>query len=160
MTNWVITHTDRFRAAVAMRSTCNRMSQFGASDAAFTNGEWEFDGDPWDNPKAYLDRSPLMYVRNVSTPILLIHSEQDLRCPMEQAEEFFTSLKKTGKTALLVRFPEENHELSRSGRPQHRIERLEYILAWFDRYLSPDAASYEPRLSPDTKTAVTLPKGF
>ena len=160
MTNWVITHTDRFKAAVTMRSTCNRMSQFGASDAAFTNGEWEFDGDPWDNPKAYLDRSPLMYVRNVSTPVMLIHSEQDLRCPMEQAEEFFTALKKTKKTAVLVRFPNENHELSRSGQPKHRIERLEYILAWFDRYLSPDGRCYDPAIETESNLPVKLPEGI
>ncbi len=160
MTNWVVTHTDRFRAAVAQRSTCNRMSQFGASDAAFTNGEWEFDGDPWDNPKAYLDRSPLMYVRNVNTPLMLIHSEQDLRCPMEQAEEFFVALKKLGKTVVLVRFPDENHELSRSGGSKHRIERLEYIVAWFDRYLKPVSGDYDPGLSDRGRQAVTLPENI
>ena len=74
MTNWVIGHTNRFKAAVTQRSTCNRFSQFGASDAAYMNGEFEFDGNPWDNPMAYLDRSPIMYVRNVETPLLLIHS--------------------------------------------------------------------------------------
>jgi len=160
MTNWVITHTGRFKAAVSMRSTCNRLSQFGASDAAFTNGEWEFDGDPWDNPAAYLDRSPLMYVRNVSTPVMLIHSEQDLRCPMEQAEEFFTALKKTKKTAVLVRFPNENHELSRSGQPKHRVERLEYILAWFDRYLCPDGECYDPAIEPEPNPIVKLPENL
>lgn len=160
MTNWAIAHTDRFKAAVSMRSTCNRMSQFGASDAAFTNGEFEFDGDPWDNPKAYLDRSPIMYVRNIKTPVMLIHSEEDLRCPMEQAEEFFTALKKTKKTAVLVRFPNENHELSRSGQPRHRVERLEYILAWFDRYLSPEGGCYEPVITLDPNPPVVLPKSI
>ncbi len=157
LTNWIITQTDRFKAAVAQRSTCNRMSQFGASDAAFTNGDWEFDGDPWDNPSAYLDRSPLMHVRNVQTPLMLVHSEQDLRCPMEQAEEFFVALKKLGKTVVLVRFPDENHELSRSGKPKHRLERLEYILAWFDRYLKPVAEHYEPALHSESKPSVFLP---
>lgn len=158
MTNWIVTHTDRFGAAVAQRSTCNRLSQFGASDAAFTNGEWEFQGDPWDNPKAYLDRSPLMYVRNVTTPIMLIHSEQDLRCPMEQAEEFFVALKKTGKPVVLVRFPDENHELSRSGGPKHRVERLEYIVSWFDRYLRPVVADYDPPLSLEDAETAVLPE--
>lgn len=156
MTNWVIAHSDRFKAAVSMRSTCNRLSQFGASDAAFTNGEFEFDGDPWDNPKAYLDRSPLMYVRNIKTPVMLIHSEDDLRCPMEQAEEFFTALKKTKKAAVLVRFPNENHELSRSGQPRHRVERLEYVLAWFERYLNPEGQSYEPAIVPEPNPPVVL----
>lgn len=157
MTNWIVTRTNRFKAAVTMRSTCNRLSQFGASDAAYTNGDFEFDGDPWDNPKAYLDRSPLMYVRNVQTPVLIIHSEQDLRCPMEQAEEWFVALKKLKKTVVFVRFPDENHELSRSGKPRHRIERLEYILAWFDRYLSPVADDYSPALERPEKPPVKLP---
>ncbi len=157
MTNWVVTQTNRFKAAVAQRSTCNRMSQFGASDAAFTNGQWEFDGDPWDNPKAYLEVSPLMYVRHVETPIMLIHSELDLRCPMEQAEEFFTALKKLGKTAVLVRFPNENHDLSRSGGPRHRVERLEYMAAWFDRYLAPEASQYQPALSAGGAPLAALP---
>ncbi|QUL98066.1 MAG: S9 family peptidase [Candidatus Fermentithermobacillus carboniphilus] len=142
MTNWIIGHTRKFRAAVSQRSTCNRMSQFGSSDAAYTNGEFEFPGDPWDNPMAYLERSPIMYVRNVQTPLLLMHSEEDLRCPISQAEEFFVALKKLKKTVVMVRFPGENHELSRSGKPRHRVERLEYIAAWFDKYLAPKPDDY------------------
>jgi dipeptidyl aminopeptidase/acylaminoacyl peptidase len=157
MTNWVVTQTNRFKAAVAMRSTCNRMSQFGASDMAFMNGDFEFDGDPWDNPGAYLDVSPLMHVKNVQTPIMILHSEQDLRCPIEQGEEWFTALKKTGKTAVLVRFPDENHELSRAGKPKHRIERLEFILAWFDRYLAPKPEDYATPLEKPEKPVVKLP---
>jgi dipeptidyl aminopeptidase/acylaminoacyl peptidase len=157
MTNWIVTQTNRFKAAVTMRSTCNRMSQFGASDAAFMNGDFEFDGDPWDNPEAYLRVSPLMYARKVETPVMLIHSEQDLRCPMEQAEEWFTALKKTGKTAVFVRFPDENHELSRSGKPKHRIERLEFICAWFDRYLSPKEEDYDGGIFRPERPTVTLP---
>lgn len=137
MTNWIIGHTGRFKAAVSQRSTCNRFSQFGTSDVAYMNGDFEFDGDPWDNPQAYLDRSPIMYVRNIETPLLLIHSEEDLRCPISQADEMFVALKKLKKTVVMVRFPGENHELSRSGMPGHRVERLEYIIAWFDRYMGP-----------------------
>jgi dipeptidyl aminopeptidase/acylaminoacyl peptidase len=158
MTNWIVTQTNRFKAAVTMRSTCNRLSQFGASDAAFMNGDFEFDGDPWDNPRAYLDVSPLMYVRKVQTPIMIIHSEEDLRCPMEQAEEWFTALKKTGKTAVFVRFPGENHELSRSGKPKHRIERLEFIVAWFDRFLAPRDEDYEGGLARPQEPVVSLPE--
>jgi len=157
MTNWIIGHTGMFKAAVTQRSTCNRMSQFGTSDTAYMNGEFEFDGDPWDNPRAYLDRSPIMYVRNVATPLLMIHSEEDLRCPIGQAEEFFVALKKLKKTCVMVRFPGENHELSRSGKPKHRVERLEYILAWFDRYLSPTAEDYEVIPEPP-KVKVKLPE--
>ena len=158
MTNWAVTHTDRFQAAVTLRSTCNRMSQFGASDMAFMNGSFEFDGDPWDNPKAYLDVSPLMYVKNVTTPIMVIHSEQDLRCPIEQGEEWFTALKKTGKRAIMVRFPNENHELSRSGQPKHRIERLEYILAWFDRFIAPKDEDYSSPIDRPKEPVVKLPE--
>jgi len=157
MTNWIVGHTKRFKAAVTQRSTCNRMSQFGTSDAAYTNGQFEFDGDPWDNPMAYLERSPIMYVRNVDTPLLLIHSEEDLRCPISQAEEFFVALKKLKKTAVMVRFPGENHELSRSGKPKHRVERLECIVGWFDKYLCPKVQDYSVPLELPEKPPVKLP---
>ncbi|MGI6162554.1 MAG: prolyl oligopeptidase family serine peptidase [Bacillota bacterium] len=158
MTNWVIGHTNRFKAAVTQRSTCNRFSQFGASDAAYMNGEFEFDGNPWDNPMAYLDRSPIMYVRNVETPLLLIHSEEDLRCPVSQAEEFFVALKKLKKEAVMVRFPGENHELSRSGKPKHRVERLEYIIAWFDRYTGPYTDDYSVSPAQPAQVSLRLPE--
>lgn len=157
MTNWIVGHTRRFKAAVSARSTSNRFSQFGTSDAAYTNGDFEFDGDPWDNPMAYLERSPIMYVRNVETPIMLLHSEEDLRCPISQAEEFFVALKKLNKEVCMVRFPGENHELSRSGRPDHRITRLEYIAAWFDRYLNPVKTDYDPAPDIPEKPRVRLP---
>ena len=98
-----------------------------------------------------------MYVRNVKTPVMIIHSEEDLRCPMEQAEEWFVALKKTGKTVVFVRFPGENHGLSRSGKPKHRIERLEFILAWLDRYLAPKDEDYEGGLTKPEKPVVTPP---
>ena len=130
------------------RSTCNRFSQFGTSDAAYMNGQFEFDGDPWDNPEAYLSRSPIMYVRNVETPLLLIHSEGDLRCPISQADEMFVALKKLRKPVVMVRFPGESHNLSRTGKPLHRVERLEYMVAWFDRYMGPEEKDYSVPLKP------------
>lgn len=135
MVNWMIGHTKRFKAAVTQRSTSNRYSQFGTSDVGFFNGEYEFNGNPWDNPEHYLERSPITYVKNVETPLLLIHSEQDYRCPMEQSEQFYTALKWLGKEAVFVRFPDENHELSRSGKPRHRVERLQHLTGWFVKYL-------------------------
>lgn len=159
MTNWIVGHTNRFKAAVSQRSTCNRFSQFGTSDAAYMNSEFEFDGNPWDNPMACLDRSPIMYVRNVETPLMLIHSEEDLRCPIGQAEEFFVALKKLKKTVVMVRFPGENHELSRSGKPKHRVERLEYILSWFDRYMAPNRHDYSVPLAEPAKVVIKLPQG-
>ncbi len=157
MTNWIIGHTSRFKAAVTQRSTCNRFSQFGASDVAYMNGDFEFDGNPWDNPMAYLDRSPIMYVSNVETPLLLIHSEEDLRCPISQADEFFVALKKLKKTAVLVRFPGENHELSRSGKPKHRVMRLEYLVAWFDKYMGPQDGDYSTPPAKPAQVRLNLP---
>ncbi len=135
MTNWIVGQTDRFRAAVTQRSTCNRYSMFGTSDVGFNHGNWEFPGYPWRNPMGYLDRSPITYVDNVTAPMLIIHSENDLRCPISQAEEWFIALRRLKKEAVLVRFADENHELSRSGKPKRRIRRLELIVDWFDRYL-------------------------
>lgn len=135
MTNWIITQTGRFAAAVTQRSTCNRYSQFGTSDIGYYTGDFEFKGNPWDEPDFYLSRSPITHVNNVTTPLLLIHSENDLRCPVEQAEQFYTALRWLGRTAELVRFPDEHHELSRSGQPIHRVERLDRITGWFVRYL-------------------------
>lgn len=90
---------------------------------------------PWENVQHYVENSPITYVRNVRTPVLIIHSEEDYRCPIEQGEQFFVALKKLRKEASLLRFPEENHELSRSGKPEHRIERLNQINNWFKKHL-------------------------
>lgn len=135
LTNWIIGQTDRFRAAVAQRSTSNRYSQFGTSDIGYYNGDFEFKGNPWDEPDFYLARSPITYVNQVSTPLLLIHSENDLRCPIEQGEQMYTALRWLGKTAEFARFPDEHHELSRAGQPVHRVERLTRIADWFTKHL-------------------------
>ncbi|MFP4200063.1 MAG: S9 family peptidase [Clostridia bacterium] len=132
MTNWIVGHEDRFSAAVTQRSSCNRYSMFGNSDLGYRHGEWEFPGYPWENPDGYLKRSPISYVDRVNTPMLIIHSENDLRCPIGQGEEWFTALKRLGKEAVFARFPEENHELSRSGRPDRRLRRLDLIVEWFE----------------------------
>ncbi|MHA2620597.1 MAG: S9 family peptidase [bacterium JZ-2024 1] len=131
MTNWIITHTDRFRAAVTRRSICNFVSMFGTSDIGYLFNEYEMGGQPWKNHEKLWEKSPLKYVENVTTPTMIIHAEEDYRCPMEQAEQLFIALKKLGKETILVRFPNENHELSRSGKPYHREENLRAILAWF-----------------------------
>ncbi|MEW6524083.1 MAG: S9 family peptidase [Bacillota bacterium] len=136
MTNWVISQDHRFRAAVTCRSTCNRYSQYGTSDLAYFNSDWEFPGTPWDNPQFYLERSPLTHVRNIQTPLMIIHSENDLRCPISQAEELFVALKRLKREVVMVRFPDENHELSRSGKPVHRVERLEHLVGWFTKHLA------------------------
>ncbi len=142
MTNWIIGQDQRFKAAVTQRSTSNRYSMFGTSDVGFMNGQFEFKENPWDNPESYLKHSPITYVNNVQTPLLLLHSEEDLRCPMEQAEQFFTALKWLRREAVLVRFPNETHELSRSGQPRHRAERLEHMVNWFKKYVPTEAEQY------------------
>ena len=135
MTNWIVGHTDRFQAAVTMRCLSNFISFYGTSDIGPWFGERELDGILHDNLQRYWERSPLAYVQNVTTPILILHGEQDLRCPQEQAEQWFVSLRRLGKTTEFVRFPEESHNLSRSGRPDRRMLRLGRIVEWFDRYL-------------------------
>jgi dipeptidyl aminopeptidase/acylaminoacyl peptidase/predicted Zn-ribbon and HTH transcriptional regulator len=87
MANWIIGHTDRFKAAVTMRSIANALSQWGTSDMAYFRGYWEFHGDPWDSPTFYWEKSPLAYAKNVTTPLLIEHSENDLRCPIGEAEQ-------------------------------------------------------------------------
>jgi dipeptidyl aminopeptidase/acylaminoacyl peptidase len=134
-TNWIVTHTDRFAAAVSCRSTCNRFSHHGNSDMGFRHGESGNMGYPHRDEEKLMRQSPIRYVANAKTPTLLIHSENDLRCPIWGAEEFFTSLIEVGVETEFVRFPDENHDLSRSGKPKHREERLQHMLRWFDKYL-------------------------
>ena len=135
MTNWIVGHTRRFRAGATMRSISNAYSQWGTSDLAYMKGMWEYPGDPWEAPQFYLERSPITYVREMRTPLLILHSEQDHRCPIEQGEQLFVALKKQGVPTLFVRFPNESHDLSRNGQPRHRLERLRHITAWFRQYL-------------------------
>lgn len=135
MTNWIVGHTDRFQAAVTQRSISNWTSFTGAADIGSFFTENELKVNPWDDNEAMVKFSPLTYVKNVDTPLLIIHGEQDLRCPMEQAEQLFVFLKRLGKETQLLRFPASTHELSRSGRPLLRIARLDAIANWFKQYI-------------------------
>jgi len=135
MTNWIVGHTDFFRAAVTQRSISNFISFFGTSDIGFYFADVEVEGPPWRNLEEYWRRSPLAYVENVKTPLLIIHSEEDWRCPPEQAYQIFTALKYLEREVEMLLFPGENHDLSRSGKPKHRVERLKAIIDWFERYL-------------------------
>ncbi|WEG14724.1 S9 family peptidase [Pullulanibacillus sp. KACC 23026] len=133
MTNVVVTRTDRFKAAVTQRSICNWLSFYGTSDIGFFFTEWQHGhADLWDDVETLLKVSPLTYARNVKTPTLILHSEQDLRCPIEQGEQWYVALKRLGVDTKFVRFPDESHDLSRSGKPQHRLERLQHLIGWFD----------------------------
>jgi dipeptidyl aminopeptidase/acylaminoacyl peptidase len=135
MTNWIIGHTDRFKATVTQRSVSNLVSMYGSSDFNWAF-QMEFgDKPPWENLENYWRQSPMKYIGNVKTPTLVIHSEQDLRCAIEQDEQIFVALKKLGIDTEMVSFPDEPHGLSREGRTDRRIERLKHILRWFDRYL-------------------------
>ncbi len=135
MTNWIVGHNDRFKAAVTMRCVSNLLSFFGTSDIGFTFLETQFETEPWDDVQKLLHYSPISYVKNIHTPLLILHSEEDYRCPIEQGEQMFIALKKLGRTTEFVRFPDEDHNLSRGGKPAHRAERLRHILRWFAQYL-------------------------
>ena len=135
MTNWIVGHTDRFKAACTQRCISNWVSFFGSSDIGWRFSQAEIGGLPWQDLEEYWKRSPLAYVDNIKTPLLIVHSEEDWRCPIEQAEQLFVALKWLGRETEFYRFPSENHELSRSGKPKHRIERLNAIVGWFERHV-------------------------
>ncbi|MBE3556298.1 MAG: S9 family peptidase [Firmicutes bacterium] len=137
MTNWAIGHTDRFQAAVTMRSVVNEFSMFGTSDLTYTEGGdfGEFGGPPWEVPERYRRVSPLTFAGQMHTPTLILHSEQDYRCPISEGEQLYMALRFRGVETEFVRFPNESHELSRAGQPWHRLLRLEKIVDWFARHL-------------------------
>jgi dipeptidyl aminopeptidase/acylaminoacyl peptidase len=134
MTTWIVGHTNRFKAACSERAVNNLVSAYGSSDVfwAFAAMLGSFLYDDFD---AWVERSPSRYARDIETPLLVMHSENDLRCAVEQAEHLFITLRLAQKDVELVRFPAESHELSRSGSPNHRVQRFEILLDWFDRYL-------------------------
>lgn len=134
MTNWIVGHTNRFKAAVTQRSISNWISFYGVSDIGYYFNAWQIKSDLEEADKLW-KHSPLAYVQNVETPLLILHSEKDYRCPIEQAEQLFIALKHRKKETKFIRFPESNHELSRSGKPSLRIARLNYMLDWFNKYI-------------------------
>jgi len=146
MTNWVVGHTDRFKAAVTQRSISNWLSFYGVSDIGYTFTEREILGNPWKDTEKLWKHSPLAYVENVNTPLLIIHSENDMRCPIEQGEQFYVALKKLKKEVEMVRFPGSNHELSRGGKPVLRVARLNHIVRWFDNHIEKRNEDYQPAL--------------
>lgn len=134
MTSWIVGHTDRFKAAVSERAVNNFDSQWGSSDFG-----WDFKGYTgrflYEDLDLYRRVSPVSYAESIHTPLLLLHSEEDLRCPVEQAEHLFVTLRLLKRPVEFVRFPAESHELTRSGSPAHRVQRFELVVEWFDRYL-------------------------
>ncbi|NMH69524.1 S9 family peptidase [Bacillus sp. RO3] len=134
MTNWIIGHSDTFKAAVTQRSISNWISFYGVSDIGYYFSEWQIQSD-LDDIETLWKHSPLAYVKNMNTPLLILHSENDYRCPVEQAEQLFIALKRRKKDVRFVRFPESNHNLSRTGKPSLREARLQEIVDWFEEYL-------------------------
>jgi dipeptidyl aminopeptidase/acylaminoacyl peptidase len=134
MTSWIVGHTNRFKAACSERAVNNLVSAYGSSDL-FWAFAGQFGSFLYEDLDAWVERSPSLYAANIETPLLIMHSENDLRCAVEQAEHLFVTLRLAQKPVELVRWPAEGHELSRSGSPRHRVRRFEILLEWFDRHL-------------------------
>lgn len=139
MTNWIVGHTDRFAAAISHRSISNWLSFWGVSDIGpwFSEGEHGVDFMAlWSGDLEKLwHHSPLKYVHSIKTPLQLMHSEHDLRCPMEQAEQLYLALKLLKRDVELIRHPRSNHDLTRQGPPVLRVDRFQHILRWFGTHI-------------------------
>jgi dipeptidyl aminopeptidase/acylaminoacyl peptidase len=143
MTNWILGHTTRFKAAVTLRGISNFVSDDGTRDGAYGH-EDDFKGFLFDNLDQYWDASPLKYAKNVKTPTLVLHSDNDYRVPLEQGEQWFRALRHYGVNAELAIFPRENHNLTRTGEPKHLVESLNWQCYWFDRFLNGNANAKAP----------------
>jgi len=135
MTNWIIGHDHRFAAAVTQRSVSNWVSFYGSADMNYSFQAFLGGKPAWEDLENYWRQSPISAIAAAQTPTLVIHSENDMRVPQEQGEQVYVALKRKGVDTELVLFPEEPHGLSREGRTDRRVVRLQHILRWFDRYL-------------------------
>jgi dipeptidyl aminopeptidase/acylaminoacyl peptidase len=144
LTNWVIGHTDRFKAAVSQRSIADWRDFWYTADFTLFTPMW-FRGAPWEQEADFKARSPITYIDRMKTPALFVEGETDMRTPSGAGgEQMFRALKYRHIPTAIVQFPGETHELSRSGKPRHRVERLEHILAWMDKYvLGADIQTYD-----------------
>ena len=153
LTTWIVGHTDRFKAAVACRSVTDLTSQMLSGDIAGPQfGKFEYGSNPWEEPEIYREHSPLTYAPRIRTPLLIQHAENDLRCPITQAEELFTVLRSLRRPVRLMRVPEENHELTRGGKPFRRVDNIELIRDWFRHFLVEGKTGLPP--IPRTRSAV------
>ena len=134
MTNWIIGHTDRFCCAASQRSISNWISFCGTSDIGYDFASDQNAAELFSAPEKLWERSPLKYAGNVKTPTLFIHADEDYRCPLEQGLQMYSALAEREVPTRLCLFHGENHELSRSGKPQHRLRRLKEITDWFETY--------------------------
>lgn len=135
MTSWAIGHTTRFGAAVIGAPVTDLCSMSGTSDIGISFGERQWGGKRHENIETYLEHSALTYAPEVQTPVLLLHGESDVRCPIEQSEQYFVALKRLGKEVEFVRFPGCSHGFTRDGHPVLRLEYLNRVLAWFRKHL-------------------------
>lgn len=141
MTEWAITRTDRFRAAVVGAGVANYVSNYAQSDINHgVSGEWEFLGNPYDNPENYMKGSAVFHIRSVKTPVLILHGKEDARVPYPQGLELYRALKTTGKQVEMVAYPGEEHSLRK---PVHRVDMLKRWLAFYDRALGIERAGAE-----------------
>ncbi|MFB5190327.1 S9 family peptidase [Alicyclobacillus fastidiosus] len=129
MAAWAIGHTNRYQSAVVMRACVNEYSMFGTCDVGFLDVE-DLPGAPWECPDAYVNLSPIAFADKMKAKVLILHAENDLRCPIEQAEQLYAALKYHRVPVRMVRFPDESHGMSRNGKPWHRVARLEYIVTF------------------------------
>jgi dipeptidyl aminopeptidase/acylaminoacyl peptidase len=134
LTNWLVTQTDRFAAAATQRCVSDWASMMYACDFVSYTPFW-FKRQPHEDPRDYAERSPATYVDKITTPLMILHSEEDWRTPIAQGEILFRALKYLRRPVVMVRFPGENHELSRSGAPSHRVQNQQHIRRWFDHWL-------------------------
>jgi dipeptidyl aminopeptidase/acylaminoacyl peptidase len=135
LTNWTITQTQRFKAAVAQRDIADWYGFWFTADFTLFQPTW-FRKAPWEDPQDFAARSPITHVANVTTPLMLVNGDADYRTPASDGGEMmFRALKYRKIPTVMIRFPRETHELSRSGEPWHRIERLQHIVGWMDQWL-------------------------
>lgn len=133
MTNWIVGHTDRFKAAVTQRSISNWISFYGTSDVGPFFVQFQLQND-LSNVTRLWEMSPLAYAKKAKTPILILHSDEDLRCPKEQGEQFYIAMKRQGVETQFMTFPKSSHGLSRNGLPNLRIDRLKAVSDWFESH--------------------------
>ena len=138
MTNWIIGHNNRFAAAASQRSVSNRITTYGIADIGYYCNWERQEANMYDDVEKIWAGSPLKYANNATTPTLFVHSSQDFRCSLAEGLQMFTAIKDQGVPARMCIFKGENHELSRSGQPKHRVRRLEEIMKWMDQYLKPE----------------------
>jgi dipeptidyl aminopeptidase/acylaminoacyl peptidase len=158
LTSWTVGHTDRFRAAIVERAVINWHNFVGTADLNYFFATHWFRDFPWRDSADYLARSPISYVDNVKTPVMVIHSEEDYRTPIDQGLQFYAALKMLKKPARLVVFPESSHGLSREGPPSQRVERLKLIRQWFDENLGAAPMAVDGRPQREKSPAPTAPQ--